>query len=181
MGYITKLLASLNIGSLASADTFSSITKPEFLFSGILLVFLLLYGISLGRTRALMSLLGIYIAYVFNETFVYFNQLYSWIPVKNVHFVRIGLFILMYAIIYFILNRSVVKARLTIREASFVSVFLISVLQLGLLLAIIANLLGTEILASLPKFYLTYFGTKIALFYWSLAPLIALVFMKGRD
>jgi hypothetical protein len=181
MGFISKILASLGIDGFATANIFSSISKPEFLFSGILLVFLLLYGISLGRTRALMSLLGIYIAYVFNETFVFFNQLYSWIPVKNVHFVRIGLFILMYAVTYFILNRSVVKTRLTIKEASFISVFMISVLQMGLLLAIISNLLGSEILAIMPKFYITYFGTKLALFCWSLAPLIALVFMKGRD
>ena len=179
MSYINKFVGGIDIGN--TVNIFGSISKPELLFSGILLVFLLLYGISLGRTRALMSLLGIYIAYVFNETFVFFNQLYSWIPVKNVHFVRIGLFILMYAVVYFILNRSVVKVRLTIKEASFFSVFLISVLQLGLLLAIIANLLGTEILSILPNFYLTYFGPKIALFVWSLAPLVALVFMKSRD
>ncbi len=179
MSFINQVSAAMNLNSYA--NIFSSVSKPEFLFSGVLLVFLLLYGISLGRTRALISLLGIYIAYVFNETFIYFSQLYSWIPIKNVNIVRTGIFIIMYAIIFFVLNRSLAKTRLTLREASLVSVFLISILQLGLLLSITANLLKGDIATHLPVIFLTYFGTKAALFYWSVAPLAALLFMRKKD
>ena len=180
MDYIRNLISDLNISSLGFGNIATSFTKPEFLFSGIALVFLLLYGISLGRTRALLSLLGIYIAYVFNETFVYFNQLYSWIPVKNISLIRVGLFILVYAVIFFILNRSLVKTRLTLKEASFISVFFISILQLGLLISIIANLLGPDIVGRFPSIFKIYFGTKTALFYWSIIPLVGLIFMRNK-
>jgi hypothetical protein len=179
MDYIRGWVEKINFGGFS--ELVRGLTGPEMLFVGLILVFLLLYGLSLGRTRALVSLLGIYIAFVFNSTFIYFGQLYEWIPIQDTQLIRIGLFLLVYFLVFAILNKSLVKTRLTLREASFFSVFLISILQLGLLISIITNLLSDNYLVYLPPIFLTYFGSGLALFYWSIAPIVILLFMRRQE
>lgn len=179
MDYIQQIFSRINLFNLP--DLLKTISGPQVLFMGLLLVFLLLYGLSLGRTRALVSLLGIYIAYVFNATFVYFSELYKWIPLKDTNLIRVATLLAVYLVVFYILNRSLVKARLTLKEASFFSVFIISVLQLGLLISIITNTLSPEMLGYFSGPFLSYFSTKSALFYWAIAPILVLIFLKKHD
>lgn len=158
------------------------LTGPQVLFAGVGLVFLLLYGISLGRTRALVSLLGIYIAFVFDATFVYLEWVHNFIRISpDFYITRIALFLAFYLLIFFVLNRSLVKSRLTLREVSFISVFIISVIQLGLLVSIISSMLPEDILDNFPSFFTRFFGSGTALFFWALAPLVMLLFLKNES
>ena len=61
-----KYIPNLN---LATSSNFNFNFSPSGLFAILVLIFLLLYGLSLGRTRALISLLGIYIAYAIMSVF----------------------------------------------------------------------------------------------------------------
>jgi len=179
MDYIQQIFSKIDFSSFS--DLSKTISGPQMIFAGLLLVFLLLYGLSLGRTRALVSLLGIYIAYVFNATFIYFSELYRWIPLKDTNLIRVVALLVVYLGVFYILDRSLVKARLTLKEASFFSVFIISVLQLGLLISIITNTLSYEMLAYFPGPFLLYFSTKTALFYWAIVPILMLIFLKRHE
>ena len=179
MGKIQSYLGAISLNSVTGL--LGDFSGPQILFAGVILVFLLLYGISLGRTRALISLLGIYIAFVFDTTFVYLrnvNNLIRFSPA--IYITRIVLFLAVYFIVFFILNRSIVKSRLTLKEVSFISVFVISVLQLGLLISIITNMLPAEVLSIFPSFFSNYFATKTALFYWGILPVVILLFMRNK-
>lgn len=152
---------------------------PQVLFFTLGVIFILLWGLSLGRTRALVSLLAIYIAYVLETLFPYLSYINDGLNLNyDISFIRIGLFFAIYIIVFAILNGSVVKARLTMGETSLAIVGLISALQLGLLTSIIVNNLSAVILRQAPEFILPFFYGQQALFAWFLAPVISLLFIR---
>ncbi len=176
---VEKYIPNLN---LATISGFNFNFGPSGLFAILGLIFLLLYGLSLGRTRALMSLLGIYIAYAIMSVFPYLDRLHDLIKVSpELYITRVGLFLFVYVIVFAVLNGSLVKGRLTIKDASFFSVSIISILQLGLLITIITNIVPASALKISGNLsYLSeYFSTNEALFYWFIMPIVIVSFMKG--
>ncbi len=152
---------------------------PEILFIILGIVFILIWGLSLGRTRALVSLLAIYIAYVIETLFPYLSYINDGLNLNyDISFIRIGLFFAAYIIVFAILNGSVVKVRLTMGESSLMIVGLISMLQLGLLISIIINNLSAAILRQAPEFILPFFYGQQVLFVWFLIPIASLLFIK---
>ena len=176
---VEKYIPNFN---LATISQFNFNFGPSGLFAILGLIFLLLYGLSLGRTRALISLLGIYIAYAIISVFPYLDRLHDFIKVSSeLYITRAVLFLFVYMIVFVVLNGSLVKSRLTLKDASFLSVSIISIMQLGLLVTIITNIVpvsALKISGNLSDFT-EYFSTHEALFYWFLAPIVVVSFMKG--
>ena len=140
---------------------------PTTLFVGLILVFTIIYGLSLGRTKALISLLGIYVALAFDAAFPYLEQLHNWLPVAGeIYTTRVAVFLVVYLIVFAILNNSFAKGRLTLKETSVVSV------------AVITNIIPDEIIEKMPEYLSAYFATKQALFYWIIVPIILLTFIR---
>ena len=149
------------------------------LFGFLIVIFLLLYGLSLGRTRAIISLLGIYIAYALQALFPYFSELHNTLRLApDMYMTRIALFFAFYFVIFAILNRSLVRHRLTMKEFSVFWVSLISLLQLGILLSIILNFVPIDKLTIFPENLLGYFAEQRALFFWLTAPVLILLMMR---
>ncbi len=149
------------------------------LFVGLGLVAVLLYGLSLGRTRAIISLLSIYIAFTFDKVFPYFNELRQALKFSLDDYVlRLSLFLAVYAAVFVIFNYSFIKKKFSSSDFSLFSVLMLSVLQLGLLASILASFLPRETLKFLGPFYNFLAGDK-ALFYWSIVPVPAILFL-GR-
>lgn len=162
----SKFSDSLNVG-------------PVTLFAGLILVFLLIYGLSLGRTKALMSLLGIYIALAFDAAFPYLEKLHGWIGMtEEIYSTRILVFVLVYLAVFVILNGSFAKRRLALHETSMISVGIVTLTQIGLLVAIITNIIPSDAINNMPEYLSAYFGNREALFYWIVIPILALVFLK---
>ena len=156
---------------------------PTTLFAGLVLVFMILYGLSLGKTKALISLLGIYVALAFDATFPYLAQLHDLVGLtEEIYTTRIIVFMLVYLVTFAILNNSFARARFTMKESSIISVGVISLAQIGLLVAIITNIIPDEIIEKMPEYLSAYFSTKEALFFWIVAPIILLIFLrKSRE
>ena len=152
---------------------------PTTLFAGLVLVFMILYGLSLGKTKALISLLGIYVALAFDATFPYLAQLHDLVGLtEEIYTTRIIVFMLVYLVTFAILNNSFARARFTMKESSIISVGVISLAQIGLLVAIITNIIPDEIIEKMPEYLSAYFSTKEALFFWIVAPIILLIFLR---
>lgn len=177
-----KYLDSLSIPSIPSISSFS--LGPEMLFGVLALIFILLYGLSLGRTRALVSLLAIYIAYSIQSVFPYLDRLHDLLSISpDLYITRVALFLVTYILVFLILNKSLVKRRLTLADASFFSVSIISLLQLIILVTVITNIVPLSALrlnGKIPGDFVQYFATQEALFYWFLAPIVVLLFMKSE-
>ncbi|GEM_PF-2266028 len=167
-------LGALSMPSLGSGE----------LFGILVVVSVLLLALTLGRTRTLISVLSIYVAFALQTIFPFFG----WI-LKNQSFtndlptLRVFIFLIIYGIIFGLLNRSVLKSRFNLGEASFVSVVIMGLVQIGLIISIILNLAPGfyDIADKLPAGLLPFFGNQRALFYWSLIPVFLLVFQKQSN
>jgi len=173
--------------SVIKGIEFSKLTQglniaPTTLFIALVLIFLIIYGLSLGRTKALISLLGIYVALAFDATFPYLDQLHDFIRVTGeIYTTRVIVFLLVYLLVFAILNNSFARGRLTLKESSVISVSIISLTQIGLLVAVITNIIPDDIVGKLPEYLSAYFASKEALFYWIIIPILVLIFMrKGK-
>lgn len=153
--------------------------SPTTLFASLILIFLIIYGLSLGRTKALISLLSIYIALAFDATFPYLGRLHDLVGVtEKTYTTRVVIFMFVYLLVFAILNNSFAKGRLTLKESSIISVGIISLAQIGLLIAVITNIIPDEIIENIPKYLSAYFASREALFYWIIIPIIILIFLR---
>ncbi len=172
------------LGLIPSSARLSVFTGPYQLFIILLLLAVFLYGLSVGRTRAMLSLLAIFVAFVLTTAFPFLDWLSKSTPGWfNSGFLRVLLFALFYLGASFVLSFSALKHRLSMGELAFAKVLLISLFQVCLLASALAFLLPEEVLPqSFNKLY-PFFGTQQALFLWAVASLAILPFVKrsGRE
>ena len=136
---------------------------------------ILLIALSLGRSRMLLALLSLYAAAFLEPRFVYFDKLRA--SIKNVpdYWLHLGLFLLIYALAFAILNRSILKHRLTLAESSIFVVVLIAIVEMGFLATIMLSYSPPELIERVPSTLIPFFATKTAQFWWALLPLLAVL------
>ena len=157
---------------------------PGMLFGILALVIVLLFAFSVGRTRILISLLAIYVAFSLQTVFPYFSKLQQLATfTKDLPTLRVIVFLILYALAFVLLNGSILRGRFSLGETSFLPVILMGVVQLGFILSIVFNLAPTffSINERLPKDIIPYLATRQALFYWSLAPIVLLLFSRNKS
>lgn len=161
-----------------------SAALPRLNYSWLIVLFFIfaifLIGLNLGRLRILLSLICIYIAAFLESRFIFFDKLRELLKNPPEFQLHIGLFLVIYTIIVLIFNRSALKHSLTLRETSFFPIALIAILEIGFLASLITAYLPPGTIGSLPAGLVNFFGTRNAQFWWALAPLVLLLFMK-RD
>lgn len=179
MGSISKYLAAASLPNLGSLKVSS--LGNEVMFGLLALVVVLLFALSLGRTRVLLSLLAIYIAFTLQAVFPFFGQLQNSVSfTHDLGTLRVVVFLALYVIALLILNGSVLRHRFTLAEAAFTPVILMGLVQLGLIVSIILNLAPDfyGIVGRMPSASIPYLATQRALFVWSLVPLALILFTK---
>lgn len=174
MHSILKFIPVMSFGSI------SAFMGPKGLFGMLILVFIFLYGMSIGKTRALLSLLSIYVALTLTNLFPFLRELEKQAPANfQPYFVKAGMFLALYIISFIILRSSSLK-RLSMGELSIAKVLLVSVLQVGLIAAVIMSFMpeasGIRLLGPLYRFL----GSPMALFVWLLGSLAILPLMKHQ-
>lgn len=144
----------------------------------IFVVFLV--GFTLGRTRMLLALISIYAAAFIENHFAYFETVRGYFKSAPEYWVHIGLFLILYVIVFNILNRSILKHRLAAKEASVLAVSTEAILIVGLLASVIIAYLPADQLKFLPANLLKYFTTKNARFFWVAAPIALALFLRSK-
>jgi hypothetical protein len=161
-----------------------SVGLPKLNYGWLIISFFIfvifLIGLSLGRSRILLSLPCLYIAAFLEPHFVYFSKLREIIKGEPEFWLHAGLFLVIFIISFGILNRSALKQSLTLRETSFFPIVFIAVLGIGFLASLMVAYLPSEISGDLPAGIIKCFGTKNAQFWWAVAPLIVLLFFKRK-
>lgn len=141
---------------------------------------ILVVASSLGRSRMLLALLSIYTAYFIESNFLYFDKLRELFKNLPDHWLRIGLFFVIYVIVFVILNRSSLRHRLTLAESSVFPIILIAVVEMGFLTTILISYFPTEWFNKIPPKLIPYFATKNAQFWWAVTPLISLLLNRRK-
>lgn len=182
---MAKLLDILR-SFIPNFENLSSISFPTSFGPGWLLgafgaVALSVYGLSVGRTKAVLSLLSLYVAFVIIQLFPYLEKV-DQITDKpfEEYWLKIGVFLAAYIVIFLIFNFSFIRKRLSLAEFSLFGIILISLLQLGFLASIIFSLLPKELATTWSFGFYNYFATKQAFFLWAVAPLPVLLFLKQK-
>ena len=156
---------------------FTSLTGPKELFGMLFILFIFLYGMSIGRTRALLSLLSIYVALTLTNLFPYFDTVTDAVSNFEPYLLKAGLFFVLYIGAFFALHNSSLK-RLSMGGISLPKVMIISALQIGFIGAVIASFIPTATaVETLGSGYII-IGSPLALFIWSLGSLAILPLMR---
>lgn len=164
-------------GTAALTD---ALRDPKGLFVMLAVVVLVLYGLSVGRTRALVSLLSIYVAYMLTVLFPFLPWIAGKLPEASRSLGAVGLFIVLYTLTFVILSQSMLKGRLTLGEISLWQVLIISVVQIGLLASICVSLIPTASGEQLLGPMYRWFGGQYPLWAWAVASLFIMPFMRSR-
>lgn len=161
----------------AIADT---LRDPKGLFALFAVVALVLYGISVGRTKALVSLLSIYVAYMLAVLFPFLPWLTERLPSSIQPLLSAGVFIALYALTFAVLSSSLTRTRLSLGEISVWRVAIVSIIQVGLLASICASLMPADIKQQFLGPLEMLIGSRYALWAWAASSLAIMPFMRGH-
>lgn len=179
---VAQKASQITVPGLGALHT-PTLTSGE-LFGILVVVGVLLMALTLGRTRTLISVLSLYVAFALQTIFPFFGWLLEHQSFTNdLPTLRVFVFIFLYAVVFGLMNRSILKTRFNLIESSFMSVVLMGLAQLGFMISIIINLAPGfyDISKRLPASFLPFIGNQSALFYWALIPIFLLVFQKHSD
>lgn len=163
------------------------VSLPQLRYDWLVIFFfvfvIVVVALSLGRTRMLLALLSLYVAAFLEVQFVWLDKL------RNAEFFQgrpdswphLALFFVIYFIVFGILNRSILKPRLSMAEASLFSVLGIAFFEIGLLAAIILNYFPPELLERISPGLIPYFATKTALFGWAALAMLFLLTLRRKS
>src|SRR3989338_9417047 len=96
---------SLLMGNIGGFSSLSGVSGMGFtwLFGALGAISLSLYGLSLGRTRAVMSLLAIYVAFTLDRLFPYFTEIKNMVSGDIAdYWIRTSLFLIVYILVFII-------------------------------------------------------------------------------
>jgi hypothetical protein len=167
------------VANVTNADL-SAATGPKQLFVMLVLLFIFLYGMSIGKTRALLSLLSVYVALTLTNLFPFFTQVTDAAPENfEPYLLKAGLFLLLFVGVFVLLHKSSLK-RLGMGELAMWKVFVISAIQIGFIGAVIASFIPEQTAMEKLPFIYPFIGSNLALFMWSIISLAILPLMKHR-
>ncbi len=141
----------------------------------LLVVFLL--GVTFGRSRILIGLLSLYVARLLESNFIYFDKVKSMVSSWPEHWLHFGLFVI-FAMGTFVLIQAAASRRISQVGSSIPAVTALSFLSAGFLASLVLSYLPVE-LGNISPNILQYFTSQTARFWWSVAPLLSLVFLRS--
>lgn len=154
--------------------------QPLNLLGLLVLVLVVLYGLSVGKSRALISLLAIYVAYMLTVLFPYGEQLRERLPEALRPYGAVVLFLVLYLVVFLLITRAIRRGRLALGKISLLQVVLISIVQLGLLASICIALVAVEDARRFVGPLYPYLGGQRTLWFWAAASLAIMPLMRVR-
>ena len=173
MGILTSIASKLQalVGSAPDIDK-----SKVFVLFPFFLVFLI--GFTVGKSRAVVSLLSLYIAVVLMDVFPFKDELREALGAAEPGWVYGGLLLAFFIIVFIILHHSFLQRRLDTSEAPVPAIVAVTLVEVGFLMSMA---FAVGIFTSTMPLYdqLHYFfGTKIAQFVWAVLPLVGLMFLR---
>ena len=174
---IRELLTNFHIGTASGWDLFIIL---------IFLIIVLVYGFFLGRNRMIILLISSYFSLAI-------SQVIPWSKISSLDWLSLGqtpsaslkilVFLGMILLFYFLIPRSVLSSTLRIKkrgEASWLQLFILSIVQIGLLAVVILSFLSTEVIADFSLLVKKIFIGPEAQFVWLTLPILTVVLMRRK-
>ena len=177
MTSLREFLTNFHLGAASGWDLFIAL---------IFLIAVLIYGLFLGRNRMIVLLLSSYFSLAI-------SQVLPWQRLASLRFLAIGaepsaslriiVFLSLILLFYFLIPRSVLSSTLRIRkrgEASWVQLFILSIVQVAFLVMVIFSFLPSEAVADFGPLISKVFLGAEAEFVWVVLPILAMVLMRRK-
>ena len=141
----------------------------------------LLYGFSLGRDRVIVILISVYMALAVVNTAPYIGSIATQVGLDKLFAFRISTFVGVFVILFFLMSRSALLATVASSDnrGTWWQVLLFSFLHIGLLISITLSFLPAQAVQHLAPFTRTIFVQDNAKFIWIVAPILAMMLVKG--
>ena len=138
------------------------------------------YGISAGKTRLIAVLFSLYVSAIVFENFSYLDFLTKSRPLIEVFLVRSAIFGILVVLLAMLFNKHLSRDY-TSGTKVWWQIFLLSFLEVGLLMSFIFQLLPAKELFTFSPIVENIFASSRAFFWWLTLPLVALfVTVKKR-
>lgn len=142
------------------------------------------YGISLGRDRTIIMMLGIYIALAVVNYAPYLGELGGFgVKLNDFVIFKATSFLGLFLLIFFFLSQSALS-HIFASEASYGrwwQVLIFSVLHVGLLISVTLTFLPEHITGHLNPTLQQAFISNEAFFFWLMAPLVTMMLIREKD
>ena len=150
----------------------------------IFLAVALVYGLSMGRNRLVIVMLGVYFSFLLTRA-IPWKQL-TFLGLKDAPDSTIQIFIFLALVLgfYFAIPHSALRYAMKLGgkgRGAWWQVLILSVLQIGLILAMVIAFLPVKISAGLSPLARTIFVGPLAQFLWIFLPILAIMFLRGRQ
>lgn len=150
----------------------------------IILFFLVgafLYGMSLGRDRIIVILVSLYMALAVVNTAPFLKSGGASLTAGST--LELTTFLTVFAVLFFLVSRMGLMRTLatSLDHGPWWQVLSFSILQVGLMVSIVLTLLPLEMLARLSPQMQAAFVGETAQFAWVIAPIIAMIMVRGDD
>lgn len=157
-------------------------------FDTLSILFLLLtaffYGISIGRKRMITILLATYVSFAIWSVLPFFDKLAGKISEANFFFLSAIGFSLSTVITYLLLSGSKVRSLVILRATgvgSWWQIFILSVLQVGLLVSIVLSFFPRGLNIELTPITTNIFMHQVSRFFWFVIPIVILGLLKRNE
>jgi len=152
-----------------------------------LLIFLavaFVYGLSMGRSRLVVVMLGVYFSYILTRAIPW--QELTFLGIKQAPSSTSQIFVFLALILgfYFLIPHSAFRSVIKVqgrRRSGWWHALILSVLQIGLILQMIISFLSNKIVAGLSPLAQLIFSGQSAQFCWLLLPILAMMFLRTRQ
>jgi hypothetical protein len=146
------------------------------------IVTVFLYGISMGRERVIVILVNIYMALAVVTNAPYINTLDRTANSGNFFAFKALTFLATFVLLFLLMSRSALaKTFGGIAGAKWWQVILFSTFHVGLLVSIILSFLPAETVSHLAPMTRQLLASDNARFFWIVAPILALAFVKSEE
>ena len=184
--FLSKILVSIRdfLNQFSGLTSFD-ITGGGGLFFLFFLLIIFLVALSFGKTRIVLSLLATYIAAFLELIFIYqpvvSGFLGDFLKLPAVFWSRLLTFVAFFVIVLLILNRSILRPKMSLQESPPMTILFLSILQGIFWMAIVSSYapFDSSIINSSPLIK-QYLALPLAQFIWALAPLVALLFLRRK-
>jgi len=137
-----------------------------------------LLGLTIGKSRVFLLILGSYISYALMNV-IPFKKIFPAMFAKEENFVvSIVVFFALMGLVYFILSRSILKSGKRKLKSVFHALFL-SLFLMGILVSVVFSFFPSDLLAAFSSTTKTIFNTSIARLLWLVLPLIFIGIFRG--
>ncbi|TSC75025.1 MAG: hypothetical protein G01um101444_72 [Parcubacteria group bacterium Gr01-1014_44] len=164
----------------------STVTSGGSLFFLFFLLVIFLIALSFGKTKIVLALLATYISAFLESTFIYRLELAKFfgdfLNLPAIFWARLLIFVIFFIISVLILNRSILRPKMSLQESPPMTILFLSILQGIFWLSIIISYappFDNSIFNSYPVIR-KYLAWPPASFIWSFVPLLSLLFLRRK-